>query len=167
MSVIDASSNTVVTTVPVGANPTGVAVGPPNVTCSTSGIDPVCVYVTNFGDNTVSVIDTDSNLVVATVAVGASPEGVAVSPDGSHVYVANHVDSTVSVIDAVSTTVVATVPVGTNPEGLSVTLDGSQVYVANTGDNTVSVIDAGTNSVTTTVPVGSGPVAFGQFILDP
>ena len=104
---------------------------------------------------------------VATVAVGASPEGVAVSPDGSQVYVANHVDSTVSVIDAVSTTVVATVPVGTNPEGLSVTLDGSQVYVANTGDNTVSVIDAGTNSVTTTVPVGSGPVAFGKFILDP
>ena len=47
-------------------------------------------YVAN-GSNpgTVSVIDTATNTVVATVAVGSNPIGVAVTPDGKHVYVTN------------------------------------------------------------------------------
>jgi YVTN family beta-propeller protein len=42
-------------------------------------------YITNFGgpDHTVSVIDTATNAVIATIPVGDSPFGVAVSPDGS------------------------------------------------------------------------------------
>jgi YVTN family beta-propeller protein len=39
-------------------------------------------YVTNGGSNTVSVIDTAANKVVATVPVGFEPAGVAVAPDG-------------------------------------------------------------------------------------
>src|SRR5260221_12746942 len=38
-------------------------------------------YVTNIFANTVSVIDTASNTVDATVAVGSIPFGVAISPD--------------------------------------------------------------------------------------
>ncbi len=45
-----------------------------------------------------SVIDTATNTVTATNAVGSLPFGVAVSPDGTHLYVANGGDSTVSVI---------------------------------------------------------------------
>lgn len=37
-------------------------------------------YVTNSSANTVSVIDTSSNLVVATIPVGAGPSRVAISP---------------------------------------------------------------------------------------
>ena len=40
-------------------------------------------YVTNAGDNTVSVIDSGANTVVATVSVGALPVAVAVTPDGA------------------------------------------------------------------------------------
>jgi hypothetical protein len=63
------------------------------------------VYVSNVAGNTVSVINTASNTVVATVNVGASPYGVAVSPDGSRVYVSNYYDlsglrGSVTVIDA-------------------------------------------------------------------
>ena len=43
-------------------------------------------YVANSGDGTVSVIDTATNTVVATVTV-ANFGGVAVTPDGTHVYV--------------------------------------------------------------------------------
>ena len=39
-------------------------------------------------DNTVSVIDTATNTVTATVPVGSYPIGVAVTPDGTKVYVA-------------------------------------------------------------------------------
>jgi 40-residue YVTN family beta-propeller repeat len=73
-------------------------------------------YITNYGNNNVSVFDMANNTVTATVPVGIDPNGVAVTPDGTKVYVANgNVGSdfgTVSVIDAATNTVIATVPVG-------------------------------------------------------
>src|SRR5207247_1265364 len=96
-------------------------------------------YITNLNDNTVSVIDTASNTVTATVAVGASPTGVAVAPDGARVYVANEVDGTVSVIDTGRNAVTATVTVGVGPVGVAVTPDGARVYVGSFSGSTVSV----------------------------
>jgi YVTN family beta-propeller protein len=46
-------------------------------------------YVTNGGSGTVSVIRTADNTVTATVTVGGSPEGVAITPDGAFAYVTN------------------------------------------------------------------------------
>jgi YVTN family beta-propeller protein len=92
-------------------------------------------YITNFGepDHTVSVVDTATNAVIATIPVGDSPFGVAVSPDGSKVYVTNLGSASVSVIDAATNTVTATIPVGLQPSGVAVTPDGSKLYVANEG----------------------------------
>src|SRR5262249_25544096 len=102
-------------------------------------------YVTNFGSNTVLVIDTATNTVVATVPVGRFPRGVAITPDGTHAYVANEFSFTVSVIDTATNTVVATVPVGINPVGVAITPDGTHAYVMNNTLccrlGTVSVID--------------------------
>src|SRR4051812_22549353 len=67
-------------------------------------------YVTNGGSNTVSVIDTGSNPVVATIAVGPLPRGVAITPDGPRAYGANAA-STVSVIDPATNTAVASISV--------------------------------------------------------
>src|SRR5438477_92473 len=114
-------------------------------------------YITNLNDGTVSVIDTASNTVMATVPVGNFPNGVAVTPDGAHVYVANVGGSTVSVIATATNTVTATVPVGLNPEGVAVTPDGTRVYVANFNANTISVIATASNTVTATVTVGANP----------
>ena len=63
-------------------------------------------YITNIGNNTTSVIDIANNNVTATVPVGTSPLGVAVSPDGSKVYVANNNSNDVSVIDTTNNTVI-------------------------------------------------------------
>src|SRR5437762_1855554 len=114
-------------------------------------------YITNLSDGTVSVIDTASNTVMATVPVGNFPNGVAVTPDGAHVYVANVVDGTVSVIETAGNTVTATVPVGLFPFGVAVTPDGAHVYVANQGGGNVSVIATASNTVTATVTVGPSP----------
>ena len=46
-------------------------------------------YVANADTNTVSVVDTSTNLVAATIPVGERPTGVALSPDGKRAYVAN------------------------------------------------------------------------------
>jgi YVTN family beta-propeller protein len=68
-------------------------------------------YITNKVSETLSVIDTASNTVTATIPVGIEPFGVAVSPDGSKVYVGNTVSDTVSVIATATNTVIATIPV--------------------------------------------------------
>ena len=53
--------------------------------------------------------------MVATVAVGNIPVGVAVSPAGTRVYVANRGSDTVSVIDTATNLVVATLAAGDGP----------------------------------------------------
>src|SRR5271170_2085904 len=78
-------------------------------------------YITNVGDNTVSVINTATNTVSATIVVGTTPVGVAVTPDGNKVYITNLNDNNVSVINTATNTVSATIPVRTDPVGVAVT----------------------------------------------
>ena len=115
-------------------------------------------YVTNSGSNNVSVIDTSTNTVTATIAVGNVPEGVAVSPDGTRAYVPNLVDSTVSVIDTASQTVVATVPLASVslPQFPAVTPDGKSLYV--TGIS-VQVVSTASNTLVATIPLEASNVA--------
>ncbi|MBL0057141.1 MAG: beta-propeller fold lactonase family protein [Chitinophagaceae bacterium] len=117
-------------------------------------------YIANRNSNNVVVINTATNLVVATVAVGANPWGVSVSPDGNQVYVANQNSNNISVINTTTNTVVATVAVGSSPLGVSVSPDGSRIYVVNSGSDDVSVINTTTNMVVATVPVGSNPMQY-------
>ena len=65
------------------------------------------VYVTNYDDNTTSVIDTSTNKVITTIPVGAGPEGMAISPDGTKIYVDNYDGNTTSVIDTATNKVTA------------------------------------------------------------
>jgi YVTN family beta-propeller protein len=113
--------------------------------------------VANKGDNTLSVINTATQSVVATITGLSAPLGVATSPNNTRLYVANSTANTVSIIDTATRTLIATVPVGNTPWGLASTPDGQQVYVSNNGSGTVSVIDTSTNAVTDTVTVGQQP----------
>ncbi|MFI7166554.1 YncE family protein [Rhodococcus erythropolis] len=98
-----------------------------------------------------------ADTVTATVPVGVSPGGVAISPDGGRAYVTNLGSDSVSVIDTGTNTVAATVPVGGSPVGVAITPDGGHAYVTNLGSNSVSVIETATNTVAATVPVGGSP----------
>src|ERR1700761_6603188 len=75
-------------------------------------------------DDTLSVINAQTNQVTATVPAGVGPEGVAVTPDGSRVYVANSGAAQVSVLDTANNKIVATVPVGKCPTGVAITPNG-------------------------------------------
>ena len=77
-------------------------------------------YVTNDGSGDVSVIDTATNTVTATITVGTAPFAVAVSPDGGTVYVANIDSDNVSAIATATNKVIATITVGSAPEGVAV-----------------------------------------------
>ena len=116
-------------------------------------------YVVNHGDATVTVVDTATNAVVATVAVGNQPLAAAVHPAGTRAYVTNQVPAgTVSVIDTGINGVVATVTVGARPSGAAVKSPGDRLYVTNRDDKNVSVIDTATNTVVATIPVGNNPL---------
>jgi YVTN family beta-propeller protein len=116
----------------------------------------IFAYVTNAADNTVSVIDTSTNAVIATIPVGFAPYSATITPDGTRAYVANANDNTISVIDTSTNTVIATIPVA-SPHDIDLTPDGTHAYVTNTTTNTVSVLNTATNTVITTIPVGNAP----------
>src|SRR5437867_108348 len=82
-------------------------------------------YVTDVSSS-VSVIDTASNNVVASIAVGDFSFGVAITPDGTRGYVTNSRSNSVSVIDTASNSVVASVAVGNPSFGVAITPDGSR-----------------------------------------
>ena len=68
------------------------------------------IYVSNAVTGTVSVIPLlglDAGRVVADIAVGTEPRGLAVTPNGTRLYVANHTSGTVSVIDVATRIVTA------------------------------------------------------------
>src|SRR2546426_6956690 len=79
VTVIDATTRKVVTTIPVGKRPRGVAVSP----------DGRRVYVTNSNSDSLSVIDTKSLAVLRTVPAGPRPQGVDLHPARAAVYVGN------------------------------------------------------------------------------
>jgi YVTN family beta-propeller protein len=93
------------------------------------------------------------------VPADTAPEGVAVSPDHSHVYIADNGSARVSVLDARTDEIVATVPVGKDPSGVGLSPDGRYLYVADGGSNTVSVVDTQTSHVIAAIPVGVSPVS--------
>jgi YVTN family beta-propeller protein len=115
------------------------------------------VYVTNRGDDNVSVIRTADNSVTATVSVGENPYGISALPSGAYVYVTNWGTDNVSVLRTSDNSVVATVSVGHRPVGICALPSGEYVYVTNRDDNNVSVIRTSDNTEVATINVGTTP----------
>jgi YVTN family beta-propeller protein len=141
-------TNTTVTNVPVGKNPSSISINP----------NTNLVYVANTGSNTTSVINGTINRVVADITVGDFPASVSVDPHTNLVYVANSGSNTVSIIDGKINKVIHNLTVGQNPYAVSVNPDTNLIYVANQGNNTVSILDGKTNNLVRTLPIGNGPV---------
>ncbi len=143
----------------VGASSIGASV-PLGVQPTFSVIDPVLnrLYVTNTGDNTVSVFDaTNVNLsntpampTLATVNVGTGPIGLTALVDGTKFYVANAGSDDVTVVSASSYSVLSTVALaaGANPVWIASDPTASRVYVANQGTTNTTIIQTSNNTVT-------------------
>src|SRR2546430_10543667 len=77
-------------------------------------------YVPTHKSNSVSVVNTATNTVVATVPVGIQPLAVAITPDGSFAYVTNYWSKIVSVIISAISNVANTVTDGINTIALHI-----------------------------------------------
>jgi YVTN family beta-propeller protein len=98
--------------------------------------------VADRDSDTVSVIATATNTVVATIGVGLEPFDVAIKPGGAFAYVTNLGSNTVSVIDTSTNTVSATVPVGNTPHDVAITplvIPGQQLE--NACDDLQDIVD--------------------------
>ena len=106
-------------------------------------------FVTNLGDNTVSVIDLRNgppfNVLPQAIGVGKQPSNIAVSPNGHFAFVSNKYDFYVSVIDLRNGPPFNVLPqaigVGEMPNDIVVSPKGDSAFVANYLSNSVSVID--------------------------
>lgn len=124
-------------------------------------------YVANGGgyaytDNTVSVIDSATNTVVKTIAIGIHVPGdeyttnfraVTMNPAGTRVYVGDYYSDVVHVINTATDAVIAEIPVGVNPFGIAINGTGTRLFVTNDQYDSVRFIDATNNSVIRDVDV--------------
>jgi YVTN family beta-propeller protein len=139
--------DSVVSTVDVGNDPWALASLP----------SAEYIYVTNRGDDNVSVIRTADNTVIDTVNVGDTPFGICSDPAGEFIYVANSGSDDVSVIRTSDNTVTASVTVGGGPVDICANPSGEYVYVTCLDENSVNVIRTADNTVVDSVSVGINP----------
>lgn len=136
VSRIDLATHTA-TTVPVGTMPFGV------------GVSATRVVVGSVVAKTVTMFDTATAAVIATVPMPEFPRGVGVTPDGAKAYVGMEHDEVV-VLDG-SGAILGTIPVGSGAflGGMAVSADGTRVYLGKSRFNAASivVIDTATDTV--------------------
>lgn len=145
---IDTETDEMVARVGVGRHPAHVVVS----------ADSRWAYVTNGGDNTLSVVDTTSLKVVDTLPTGAFPHGIRLSPDGKQAYVANLKGGTVSVIDTETRKEVSQIEVGKGPAQVGFTSDSRLAFVSLSQEASVAVIDPASRKVIRKVRVGEVPI---------
>jgi hypothetical protein len=169
--VIQAVDLSKVCTSTAGTQPSSVAIADQ---LANGPFSPIAV-VTNSGCNNISVVDINPTATVNgqtvqnpnfgtilhSIAVGATPQGIAVSQPFGLAVVANNSAGTASIVNLVTGTLaVPDVSTGTNPAGVAINDATGAAIVANTGSNTITEINLGalfTNPPATTLaPVSAG-----------
>ena len=122
--------------------------------------DGATLVTCNSFTDTLTLIDTASWSVVATVAVGDFPTAATFSPDDSRIYVTNRTDETVSVVTnaGAGSVQIGVVGVGAYPYRSVTNADGSKLYVMNTSDKNIGVVDTATMVMTGTIAVSETPI---------
>jgi YVTN family beta-propeller protein len=117
------------------------------------------VWVTDYGDNRVAVIDVGQQKLVATIPVGLGPVHVVFDRAGTRAWVTDFLSNEVTVIDVARRKVLRTIQLGLHPHGLALSPDGKELWVAESGVGSLAVLDTRTNTLVAQVPAGIGPHA--------
>ena len=169
VSLVDAGKGVVAATLKVGSKPY-------SATCSSpigSPNPPSSVYVSNYGDNSVSIVDIKSFAVTKTISNvpgNQTLHGIDVAGDGT-VWVAGTDANVVTVVNPITGSIVATIPVRAPTSvqqipplggGASANYPGSMSIRSST-DNTIYTFDVKTLTLTSTsvapAPIISGAAA--------
>lgn len=135
-------------------------------------------YVSNEDGQSVSVIDTGTDKVVATIQVGKRPRGLKLSPDGLALYVAVsglpkcppsvpdaecaklerdlRADG-IARIDTNTLKLTGVLKSGSDPEQFDISRDGRRLYVSNEDSAQATVLDTRSGAIVGMVPMGHEP----------
>lgn len=132
-------------TVTVGQEPRGLAVDSTRQR----------VYVANYGSDSVSVIDSNTNTVLQTIGGITAANGITHDPQHNVIWVTNHSTDQVTPIqanaDATAFTTLPPITVGDMPWGVTYDPVHNYIYVANSLSDSVTVINAETRAIVTTI----------------
>ena len=128
------------------------------------------LYVSDWSERRIVVVDPDSLRVVARIPVGEHPNQIAFHPKDDRLFVACGSSNGVWVVDTKRGIVTETIfialfpraPEGSTPDALAVSPDGETLFVANADNNCIAVIDvehANRSSVKGFIPTGWYPTA--------
>jgi YVTN family beta-propeller protein len=161
ISVIDTSTNQQIIRVSGFNKPQGTVLSP----------DESKLYVANWGNSTISILNTSDNTLDPTpISIVSRPEAVAISPDGSRLYVLSDTDpatgptaglggpATLTVIDTSDNTIITTVALGTNrfqTGGIAINPQGTLAYVSNSTSKNIFVVDLQSNTVSDTIDMST------------
>lgn len=126
VSVVELSSRRVTAEIVTGLHPSALA------------LHGKRLYVANANSDSVSVIDTERDRVVATLParitpkapLGSAPNALAISRDGKTLYVANGADNAVAVLDAATGRTRGFIPAGWYPTAVALSSDEKELLIA-------------------------------------
>jgi len=129
-----------------------------DITGYTSGrvTAPSRAIVTNFGSNTVSIVDLNAAAVVATITVGTQPAAVALNAvptattSATKAYVVSMQAGTLTEIDLTANAISRQLTIGSSPSAVILDPSGTSVWVG--GLNTISQVNLSSWTVVSTVP---------------
>jgi YVTN family beta-propeller protein len=153
--IIDAQTNQVVTTVPIG--------GGTNLIDLALMPDGNTLYLADsLNPGSIHVFDTVSRTVTQTIPVDDSPNMLALTPFGDSLYV-GHLSGALTIITTAANAVSFVVPGGLDQaNALAISPDGTLAYMTDASAGTVVVFETATRAVVASIPVGGSPqgVAF-------
>ncbi|HKV85141.1 MAG TPA: YncE family protein [Ktedonobacterales bacterium] len=122
-------------------------------------LDGRAVLVTNFGVNTVTVVNTATWTPEATLTVGVQPHGIVLSPDGTRAYVSCYGGASIAIIDVTRMRVerLIALPAGAEPYGIASSGDGRYVYASDNLTGRLFVLDTRAETLLPSVKVGLHP----------
>jgi len=134
------------------------------------------IYVTNEVSGDMTIVDSATYNVIATIPLGKRPRGIHASPDRKTIYVAlsgspiagPDVDEStlpppdksadgIGVFDVAQNKVVRVIKGGSDPENFDISKDGTQLFISNEDDAAVSVVDVASGAVVKSAKVGEQP----------
>ena len=131
VSVIDLNSDSQIKSIEVGLHPSAMILSP----------DKTRLYIACANSDIVSVIDTESDVVIDEILVrmekdlpfGSSPNALEISPDGKQLFVANGTDNAICVIQLeCDNNVAGFIPTGWYPGAVIMDKNADFLFVANT-----------------------------------
>lgn len=148
VTLIDASSKMIHTTLTVGTDPVG-------AWSASNGK----MYVDNEMSQTISEITVSSMSVTATINLGFKPGYVAYHSVNSELWVSDATNGKIIyyTLSGGTWTLQGNITTGADAHAIAFNIDGTKAYVTNQGASNVSVIDVATHTVSQTIAVGSKP----------